>query len=295
MPIKLLYGNEPYIIAQKKRELANGGEYSITDSFDVGTVRILCQNSFFGPVRVLWRADTEKDLNSLFFDYVDSPSEDSLLVVYVRTVDERKKEFLKLKSCKNIEFIPCNKYEDRMLKRHLFAQFYSAGMTISDETLDLLAKRLGYKDDPTVSFYTCMEVAEELIADASGKEINSDLVSERVPMRDEISQFKLAPYIERKDLKTLLSQANSITNSNGAIPFLMLIYRELRVAYKSRFCNLSEIGAFGVNFKQKNLSWLVAALEQVGRIIQAVKLSELPESIAVAYCFWKLTKLEVSG
>ncbi len=73
----------------------------------------------------------------------------------------------------------------------------------------------------------------------------------------------------------------------------MLLMREMRIAYKSRIFSLAEIGVKSVNFKSWSDNKLIQGMAIVGDVVHKLKASEIPENIAIPYCFSELLNMTV--
>jgi len=291
MPITLLYGDEPYMIEREKANVTSEGGMLRLQEFSPDALSTLRSLSFFGPARVLLEVESLKALdNERFLNYAKEPVHEATLLIVVRKVDERLKLFAQLKTNSNICIKKCSKVSEKTLISFLQGIFKKRERNIEEPAFRLLLERLNYSDKE-VNMYTCGNIVMNMIDGTDGAITVSD-IERFLPKEEVFNRFGIAPLIEKKDLKNLHKAAVSLTRDPGAIPFLMLLQRELRVAYKSRHFSMAEIGARGASFRSMSEEFLVAAMGIVSNTVVALKLSEIPEEIAIARCFEEIVKLE---
>ena len=90
----------------------------------------------------------------------------------------------------------------------------------------------------------------------------------------------------------MLETADILTETEGAVAFLSILYREFRIAYKAKFFSASEIGAWRVNFKSWSEEELLLAMQIVGSSIEKQKSNLLPEEICIAVTMQKLIEMK---
>lgn len=290
MPVILVYGDEPYMVEREKAAVTSGGGMTRLQEFTPDTLHLLRSPSLFGPARVLSEIDTLKKLdNDVFFGYVEDPADDATLLIIVRKVDERLKVFSRIKKNENILIKKCDKVSEKTFVSFLQGIFKRRERAIEDVAFRLLVERLNYQD-ADVNMYTCGNAVTNLL-DATDDAITVADIDRFFPEEEVFNRFKIAPLLEKKDMDSLYKAAVTLTKDPGAIPFLMLLQRELRVAYKSRHFKLAEIGAKGASFRSMSEETLVSAMGIVSNTVVALKLSDIPEEIAVAHCFRQIVNL----
>lgn len=290
MPVILIYGDEPYMIEREKALVASEGGMVRLQEFTSDALHMLRSASLFGPARVLLEVDNLKKLdNDVFRRYVEDPAKDAVLLILIRKVDERTKLFSLLKENENILIKKCDKVSDKTLVTFLQGIFKRRERSVEENAFQLLVERLNYRD-ADVTMYTCGNAITNML-DATDSAITVSDIDTFFPETAVFNRFKIAPLLEKKDMESLYKAAADLTKDPGAIPFLMLLQRELRVAYKSRYFSMAEIGAKCASFRNMSEKFLVAAMSIVSDTVVALKLSNIPEEIAVAHCFKQIVSL----
>lgn len=151
-----------------------------------------------------------------------------------------------------------------------------------------------YQYDPNVTMFTIGNMLTNLI---DGMEVTGPVTTKDIEntfqRKDTVNKFGIAALLEKQDRGKLYQLVPSLQEENGSIPFLMLLMRELRVAYKSRLFSLEEIGVKTVNFKSWSNNQLIQGMTIVGDVVYKLKSSEIQESIAIPYCFNELMNMTV--
>ena len=290
MAVTVIYGCEPYMIEHYKSKSLTGRAMHFTE-FSEEALSQLRTLSLFGAPEVLVDAESLSVLDhERFWRYLASPSEEGSLVVVIRKVDERTKAFKKLKESSNIILRKCDKLDGTRFQNFLLGIVKKRSRKIEADAFQLLMERLGYSD-PDVNLYTCGNAVMQML-DGTDGDITRKMVEFLFPAEEDVNRFQVGGLIESRKCAALYEAAAKLTKDPGPIPFLMLLQRELRIAYKARYFKPAEIGTRGASFKSWRENDLIAGMSIVGGIVEKIKRSEIPENVAIATCFRELLVYE---
>jgi len=295
MAIHLIYGSEPYLIQLAIDKLLPEGETVRYQEFSSEAVMKLSSLSLFGNMSLLVTVDNLKALDQkCFWSYIDIPSKDALLVIWVRDVDKRLSAYARLQKTPTVIMQEINKADEKTMKKFIQSVAARRGSSIADSEIQKILELSAYQYDPNVTMYTIGNMLTNLI---DGMEVTGPITAEDIERtfqkKDMVNKYGVAALLEKRDRGQLYKLAPFLQEENGAIPFLMLLMRELRVAYKSRIYSLGEIGVRSVNFKSWSNNQLIQGMAIVGDVVYKLKSSEIQESIAIPYCFSELLNMAV--
>lgn len=293
MSIHLIYGDEPYLIKRAVDKLLPRDGAARYQEFSSETVTRLSSLSLFGDNSVLVTVDSLKALDQkCFLSYIDNPRDGALLVIRVRDVDKRLSLFTKLRKSPSVAIREIGKADNNTMKKFIQSIAIRQGSSITSSDAQKIMELSAYQYDPHVTMYTIGNMLTNLI---DGMEVIGPITAEDIERtfqrKDTVNKFGIAALLEKQDRGQLYQLAPSLQEENGAIPFLMLLMRELRIAYKSRLFSLEEIGVKSVNFKSWSNNQLIQGMTIVGDIVYKLKLSEIQENIAIPYCFSELLNM----
>lgn len=293
MPVFVIYGEEPYLLNKRKSDLVSGRDAFFHQEFTQDTVSQLWQDSFFStnPCGVV-ELECVKGLNEAFFHYADNANEKAMLVVTIRNMDERTREYKTLLANKGrIQLIRCDKLSGKSYQDFVMRKISAAGKRIRRETFLCLLNRIGYEERSEVTLYTCENMLKNIIAVCDGEEITMAVIDSLYPERSSINKFGVASLIDQRNKAKLFAIAPVLTEE-GVIPFLGLLMREYRIAFKAKICPVSEIGVRASrNFCTWDMPELVKAMRIISSVTAFVKEAAMPDSIAIAYTFNQLLEI----
>ena len=290
MAVTVLYGNEPYMLEHMKNKSLSGQAVQYSE-FSEEVLSQLRTYSLFGVPEIVVDVETLSELDhARFWSYIESPSEEANLVVVIRKADERTKTFKKLKENKSIVLHKCDKLDEARFQNFLLGIVKRRERTIDEATCQLLMERLCY-NDPKVTLYTCGNAVMQMIDGTDGN-ITRETVEMFFPSEEEVNRFQIGGLIEKGQCAALYEAAAQLSKDPGPIPFLMLLQREFRIAYKARYCKLADIGVRGTSFRRWGEQDLIAGMSIVGEIVRKIKSSQIPDNIAIATCFRELLNYE---
>lgn len=287
--VKILYGEEPYIIEREKFEMADGGSFVRHQEFSAEDALMLRTPSFCGPRKMLLELESVREVNNTLINYLEYPCNGSDLIIIFRDFDEKSHIGRKMQKMPGIKIVNCKKVSRKTLQGFLLGIVRRNNKQIRQAAMDFLISRLGYVNRD-VTLYTCGNLLMNLIDGIEEEEITCEYIDEYIPERDMINRFGLIPLIEKKD-SAIYSISKNLTEEGGPIVFLMLLQRELRIAYKSRFYQVQEIGCWKTGFQSWSIDKILYAMDEVADIVYGLKRGAIPDSIAITECFSRLLSL----
>lgn len=295
MAIHLIYGIEPYLIERAVDKLLPGDGTIRCQDFSEQTVARLSSLSLFGDTSVLVTVDHLKALDQkCFWNYVDHPQDKALLVIRARAVDKRLSVYGRLQKSPSVIVQEIGKADENTMGRFIRSIVKRRGSSIADSDIRKILELSEYRSDPHVSMYTVGNLLTNII---DGMEVIAPITTADIEQafhkRDLVNRFGVAALLEKKDRGQLYQLVPSLLEDGSAIPFLMLLMREMRVAYKSRLFSLEEIGIRTANFKSWSANQLVRGMAIIGDVVHKLKSAEIQEDIAIPYCFKELLNLRV--
>jgi len=295
MAIHLIFGSEPYLIQRAVDKLLPGEGTACYQEFSNETVTKLSSLSLFGDISVLVTVDSLKALDQkCFWNYIDIPQDHALLVIRVREVDKKLSIFTRLRKVPSVMIQEIGKADSKTMERFIRSVALRRGSSITSGGAQKIIELSAYQYNPNVTMYTIGNMLTNLI---DGMEVVGPITTEDIERtfqkKDTVNKFGIAALLEKQDRGQLYQLVPALQEENGAIPFLMLLMRELRVAYKSRLFSLEDIGVKTVNFKSWSDNQLIQGMTIVGDIVYKLKTCEMQESIAIPYCFSELLNMVI--
>lgn len=295
MAIHLIYGTEPYLIRRAVDKLLPDSGVAHYQEFSSETAIKLTSLSLFDAPSVLVTVDDLKALDQkCFWNYIEFPQESALLVIRVRNVDKRLSAYTKLQKAPTVMMQEIGKADSSTLERFIRSVAMRRGSSVTSRDALKIMELSAYQYNPDVTMYSIGNMLSNLI---DGMEVIGPITAADIERtfqkKDSVNKFGIASLLEKQDHGQLYQLAPSLQEENGAIPFLMLLMRELRIAYKSRIFSLAEIGVKSVNFKSWSDNKLIQGMTIVGDVVHKLKASEIPENIAIPYCFSELLNMTV--
>ena len=290
--IYVIYGNEPYLVHRKLKELASGDGFFHHQEFSPETIELLWTDSFFGNPKGIVELEKSEQLNQNFFVYAKNPNENALLLIQIKDMNEKDKQYKELKSLKGVELLRCDKVSEKTLSQFVLSILKKGDKAIRKETLEHLLERADYDADGS-TLYTVGNMVQTLCSATEDREITKELIDSLYPETRTVNKFHIASLIDKMDKRALYDAAGILTKDEGAISFLATLNREFRIAYKSKFFSPAEIGVrFVNNFKKWTEEELIKAMEIIGDTIEKQKRGLIPEEICIPHVFQKLIEIK---
>lgn len=295
--MKVLYGNEPYLIERYKKHYADMVAHTalnlsiIYGKYTVEVHDLLQSYPFMDDKRVvILVCDTLKDLDGeLFYDYLKNPSDFSELLIITRSVDSRLKIFKKISSAGVLQ--ECNKFNSPLeFNRAVRYELAKLGARISDEAVNDLCRQIGYFEIDNVNFLEVLNVLRSL--SALSKNITSDIVKQHVPENKEANLFMLAELIRKRDMGAIKEQIMLIALSD-TILVLSVLLREFRIAYKASMYPMQKIGVRRIILSNIAPEVLLSCISLINEVIIKIKTGKISVEYALAYvCSTVILELE---
>jgi len=298
MAITLVCGDDPYLERREVEKLLGEGEAERFPSFTRETVSALSSASLFGPPKALLVADGIGDLDApCFWAYLSLPNPDADLVIWTRSVDRRLKAWTKIKEEKAVTVRWVKKASERVAAGFVLSVATRRGCVMEGNLADEAVALSGYESDPEVNFYT---LGNEMTALADAMEEGRRTVTEEDVKRffgreDPVNRFAASRRIADGDESVARDAEKIGAECGGAIPFLMLLARDFRVAYKAKFLPPSEIGAGKTPLCQWSAEDLLKGLTLIADAARSLKEGEMPDGGACASLVWKILKIRKAG
>ena len=274
--VKVLYGNEPYVVAKRKAKIVNAladkqmNFQQFDGKFDVDVYNSCLLYPFMEDKRVVL-LDIES-LGSLdnpaFEEYLANPVVTTDLLIICKNVDKRVKLYKKLKSLDVL--VECNKLDGDTLKKAILCELSSKGGAIQELALAELIKRLDYENDEAVNMFTIVGYLDNMLAIDKG--ITLEMVKKYVPKHEEANVFALSKLLLGESSAELLKEIEMV-DSDESIKTLSLLLRDFRVAYKLKYFDKKDVAEKGVftSFSNCSADVLVECMQTITDTISDVK------------------------
>lgn len=298
MPTTLVCGDDPYLEKREVDKLLEGGETARFPSFSREALDALSGETLFGPPRVLVSADGLGDLDGKpFWEYLSAPNPGALLVIWVKNVDRRLKAWTRLKEERGIEIKWIKKASARVAAGFVLSVASRRGCEAERRLADRAVMLSGYETDPEVNFYA---LGNAMTALCDGMEEGRRTVTERdvdafFGREDAINRFSAGGRLAAGDATLLLDAERLRRDCGGAVPLLLLLAREFRVAYKLKFFGEREVGARKTPLASWSARDILKGLLIVMEAARAVREGEIPDEAAVGPCVWKILQIRKAG
>ncbi len=190
MAKRLVYGDEPYLVRQYKKEVAKGIELPemnlmASDAFGEEELRFLQQPPLCSERKVLLLEMPQLKINPELSAYWKNPTETSDVVVVADRIDKRTTDF---KSFRSEEIQLCNKLGKGVLEKTILQYVKKNGAKIKQSAYQTLLERLNYHDNEDVNLFTVFHVLNRL---CPLREITRELVVSAVRDNAKENAFRL--------------------------------------------------------------------------------------------------------
>lgn len=294
--MKVVYGNEPYLIEQYKNHFMSMTARDINVSiisrkFDEEVYEQLHTYPLMDDKKVvILFCDTLKDLdNPLFYDYLNNPADFTALLIIVKSVDSRLRIYKRLYAGKLL--VECNKFSTwNQFSRAVEFELSKHKAQISKDALRELCKRINYFEIDRVNFLEVKSILQSLYS--LSPNITLDMVRQYVAENKEANIFSLAEMIKRRNMLSLKEQIALIAPTD-TILVLSLILKEFRIAYKASMYPLRDIGVNKVLFSNLIPEVLLSCISIINRILIMIKTGQISNENVLEYaCSILIQELE---
>lgn len=287
--IKVFTGNEPYmaefyIKAYMSKLSEPELNYRKFDGLTGEVADFLSTLPFFdeGKVAVIRVQNLKEVDNATFKELSGFISEGNMLLIHADQCDKRTSFYKELVEKKVVENFD---KEDALLKLPSFLAKSAAEVsaTFADGVVDLMIRRIGYIENPEVTISTLVGYVKSIAA--ISKEITKEVMESVVPCYEKEERFALAKMVLNKDIIGLKTQASLLRGEE--ISCLSALLREYRIAYKSKYFSLKDIGVGFCTLAKKDKKELARGINILTHAISSCKNGTAPESLLMD-CFMRL-------
>lgn len=295
--LKILYGNEPYLIDHFKKKLTEGlafpemnlltlrewsrevpdflSTYPVMDEFRVVVLYLDSFKEFEKAV-----SGNEKFLSSV----IASPTQ--RFVVITGDVDKRTSFYKKLSKDAHKVLLSCEKMDEVRLKKAIMTEVARLGATMDDDTYALFADKENYAERDDINL---LNVYGDIARLASyDKHITKETVELLVKANIQENVFGICKMIQSGNLRALKGQAEVLEGSE--IGVLSALLREYRLAFKGKFFSAKEIGVKYIALSGLSMQEITEGMSFILSVIDGMKDGSIPPSDALRYVFLKLVK-----
>lgn len=295
--LKILYGNEPYLIDHFKKKLTEGlafpemnlltlrewsrevpdflSTYPVMDEFRVVVLYLDSFKEFEKAV-----SGNEEFLSSV----IASPTQ--RFVVITGDVDKRTSFYKKLSKDAHKVLLSCEKMDEVRLKKAIMTEVTRLGATMDDDTYALFADKENYAERDDINL---LNVYGDIARLASyDKHITKETVELLVKANIQENVFGICKMIQSGNLRALKGQAEVLEGSE--IGVLSALLREYRLAFKGKFFSAKEIGVKYIALSGLSMQEITEGMSFILSVIDGMKDGSIPPSDALRYVFLKLVK-----
>lgn len=295
--LKILYGNEPYLIDYFRKKFTEGlafpemnlltlrewsrevpdflSTYPVMDEFRVVVLYLDSFKEFEKAV-----SGNEKFLSSV----IASPTQ--RFVVITGDVDKRTSFYKKLSKDANKVLLSCEKMDEVRLKKAIMTEVARLGATMDDDTYALFADKENYAERDDINL---LNVYGDIARLASyDKHITKENVELLVKANIQENVFGICKMIQSGNLRALKGQAEVLEGSE--IGVLSALLREYRLAFKGKFFSAKEIGVKYIALSGLSMQEITEGMSFILSVIDGMKDGSIPPSDALRYVFLKLVK-----
>lgn len=283
--IKLLYGDEPYLIEKEIERVTSQlstPELNLkkTEAWDDNLPLFLKTYPFVDAKKVVVvDVDALKALDTpSFIKYLDEPSKFGDLLIRVRNYDARLKVGKELD--KRGFTLKCEKLKSsKEVSAFILGLIKRGNGRITQDALDEIVRRENYLEAEISLFNIENDVLSML---SVNPDITLPLVKNMVVMHEVENAFAICSMIANKNVSALMTQA-AIIDGNDAIKILSLVMREYRLAWKANVLNGSPSKVFNLSKEDS-----FAGLKKCQDYIDGIKIGRIDSSLALKMAFLEL-------
>ena len=285
--IKIYAGNEPYMAEHYIKTYYDKLEspeicYRRFDAMNESVEEYMSSISFMDYKLAVVRMQNLKEVDNTVFSSIKAMETDNILLIHVDSYDKRTAFYKELLENKMLEIFD---KEDAVSKLPAFLCKHAAenGAVFEDGVVDGLIRRIGYIENPAVTISTLVGYVKNMAS--ISKTISMEVMKSIIPAYDKEERFMLAKMILNKDIASLKTQAMLLRGEE--IGCLSSLLKEYRIAYKSKYFTLKDIGVGFSVLAKKEKNELAKGICILTGAISSCKNGTAPASLLMD-CFMRL-------
>lgn len=302
--LRILYGDEPYLIQLKKQEIIskisfpelNLMRFSSWSEEVLGYIET-CPMMDDYKVAVVECQTLSSFGDKSFQNYLENPYSSSFLLIIVEAIDSRTKlvKTLKEKGCLE----ECGLIKDRRkLRDIILTEISNRGGSISDEAYKRLLDREQYVPDGGTNLLKIISDIDRLISYDTN--ITVDTVDLLIEENVIVKVFSLGNMIYAGNTKELVKQARQITDDGSEEIFKSLggLLYGLKTAWKSKHYTRKEMGLYpnqDICFGFYTEEQLLESVKLITDMQVALKNNAFPIKSAMEYVLMRLVEIKKAG
>lgn len=236
----LLYGNEPYLMDVKIKDIIkesgcspeninyiNGWNPDKWDDWQKDLLKTGFQDSLFGKQAFVVNVEELKEEMSSIFDLKAD------VYVIAEKVDKRKKIYQEFKK-HGIEI--CNKVDAATLNKFILREVKKVDVQIKEDAFALFLKRMQYYSNEGVNLYTIRTYVRQMAFSVKADKkdtIDVPVVETYVQEKLDEQTYRLTDYLFKRNGEAYAKLAVNLIQEQDGIGMLSAILRTFRVAYKA--------------------------------------------------------------
>lgn len=244
----LVYGDEPYLVDQFRRELTGKvevPEFNLLETceFTETEKNFISQYPLMAERKVLvFRTKALKEAADLI-EYISSGKSMTEVYVFCEEIDKRTSAY---KAFKKNEIKVFNKLAKDVLEKTIMQYIRKSGCAIRTDAYHCFLQLVNYYSEET-NLYDVLHSLERICA---SKEVTKEIVESIVLDRAQEDIYILIQLICQKKYMEMFRQADLILQNqqNNVIGVLSLLLRSYRLAYKMQACSC-KLKDLGVNYR----------------------------------------------
>ena len=223
-----------------------------------------------------------KEIDNAVFAAIRAMDTENILLIHVDTYDKRTSFYKELVENKMLEVFD---KENALSKLPTFLHKHAAevGAIFEEGVVEAFIQRIGYIENPEVTISTLVGYVKSMAA--ISKAITMEVMQSIIPAYDKEERFLLAKMIMARDIASLKTQASLLRGEE--ISCLSALLREYRIAYKSKYFSLKDIGVSFCILSKKGKKELADGISIITGAISSYKNGTAPASLLLD-CFMRL-------
>ena len=292
MMIQILYGDEPYKILTRKRNLREkitNLPMNFTSMEGEFTSELAIEARYY-PI-LSDRRLIELDINSLseidnkfFIDYLSNPCETTDLIITIKNLNKNTKIYKKLNKLNLIHEM--NKVKSKKdLEKVFVYEAKKLNHIWEEDGLDSFIYRLNYDAEDINLMVASRYIIKICSALEQGIAINKEIVEKYVPLHEEANIFSLCNLLVKKDINGLYKQISLLEESDN-MRTIGLITKNFRTAIEHYYGGTKQSP-----FKNIELSILINCMDLCNHVNFGIKNGHLSQKNSLAYLISTLIQM----
>ena len=223
--VKVIYGEEPYLIDHTKNQFLKGAD--VVNMYSEWDENIDFSSSMLWN-KVVFVFKCSFPTKSEVLKKLISSEQDDVVILFLPGVTVDKRTSMVKEMDKNNCLINCKKFAvDRVRK-------FLRGIlgTVDDETLSYLINRVGYYEDESINLYSLEIVAKKLVF--FEEKITRSLIEREVSENITSKAYELFGFLIRKNMEKYFSVYEELSKDENTIAILSNLLRAVRIGYKAK-------------------------------------------------------------